>query len=409
MGLLDDFAGFIKTPEGQGLLSGVAGWAAGARKGTPWNNVGRGGLAGIMGYGNALEQQMQAGQAEQAKALRDIQIKEATQKMADADAMRNFDLGQYYQSPVTQALAGGGGPTIENAAKIPLSAPRLDTQGLVSGMMASRNPALMQQGLGMLTKDEAPVKLGKDEQLLKKNPDGSYKAVASNLVQDVKNGYLLPDGKGGWRVDPALFAAEKELKATGAPKVSVSPTVKVGTTFAEGVAKQGADRLFGQIESAAAAPAKANAANQILTALDTGKVLAGPMTKWSIAARQVIGGDSEKLKATRGVIQGLAKISLEGRQSLRGQGALTDFEQKLLSSAESGDIDNLTVDEIRMIAEGAKKNAEVIHNQGKKAANALRTMPEFKGILPAFDIPDLTNTSQSYAPPPGAVRLKGGG
>lgn len=80
MGLLDDFAGFIKTPEGQGLLSGAAGWAAGARKGTPWNNVGRGGLAGIMGYGNALEQQMQAGQAEQAKALRDMQIAEMRRK-----------------------------------------------------------------------------------------------------------------------------------------------------------------------------------------------------------------------------------------------------------------------------------------------------------------------------------------
>jgi hypothetical protein len=354
----------------------------------------------MMGYGNALEQQMQAGQAEQAKALRALQIKEATQKMADADAMRNFDFGQYYQSPATQALAGGGGPTVENAAKIPLLAPRLDTQGLVSGMMASKNPALMQQGLGMLTKDEAPVKLGKDEQLLRKNPDGSYKAVASNLVQDVKNGYLLPDGKGGWRVDPALFAAEKELKATGAPKVSVSPTVRVGNTFGEGVAKQAADRLFGQVEAASAAPEMAGSAQQILGAIQTGKVMAGPGTSWKVAGSQLFGGDPEKLAQTRKTIQGLANIALESRQSLKGTGPITEGEQNLLKEAKSGNIDNMSVAEIELIAQGALRSATAIHARGKKASAALKSMPEFNSIGPAFDLQDLSATS---SPPPGAV------
>ena len=61
-GLLD----FLQTPQGQGLLSGVASYALNARRGTPVNNVGRGLAGGIAGYAQANEQQ----KAEQEKALR---------------------------------------------------------------------------------------------------------------------------------------------------------------------------------------------------------------------------------------------------------------------------------------------------------------------------------------------------
>ncbi len=37
---------FFQSPGGQGLLSAVAGYAAGARRGTPVNNIGRGLLSG---------------------------------------------------------------------------------------------------------------------------------------------------------------------------------------------------------------------------------------------------------------------------------------------------------------------------------------------------------------------------
>ena len=54
-GLLDDFSSFIKTPEGQGLLSGVFGYAANAKRGQPINSLGRGGIAGLMGYAGAQD------------------------------------------------------------------------------------------------------------------------------------------------------------------------------------------------------------------------------------------------------------------------------------------------------------------------------------------------------------------
>lgn len=52
-GLLD----FVKTPEGQGLLSAAFGGLAGARRGAPINTLGAAGLAGVAGYGNALQRQ----------------------------------------------------------------------------------------------------------------------------------------------------------------------------------------------------------------------------------------------------------------------------------------------------------------------------------------------------------------
>ena len=251
-----------------------------------------------------------------------------------------------------------------------------------------------------------PIKLGAEESLI--DPT-TYKPIVSGVGKnDVKNGYLIKDGDGNWKIDPTLYAAEKELKATAAPKITMSPTVRVGNTFAEGVAKQGADRLFSQVESAAAAPQIVSAANQVISSLKTGNVMAGPGTTWKIAATQIFGGDSEKLRETRKAIQGMAILTLESRQSLKGHGPITEGEQKLLEKARSGDVDNLSVGEIMLIAQGAQKNGRMIHAQGKKASSALAGMPEFKSILPAFDIQDLPEEESGYGmPPPGAVRVKG--
>lgn len=84
-GLLD----FAKTPEGQGLLAAVAGGLAGARRGEPINSLGRAGLAGVAGYGNAL-------QTQGVQELRDLQrqktnadLAEAQRKQAARDAYRS--------------------------------------------------------------------------------------------------------------------------------------------------------------------------------------------------------------------------------------------------------------------------------------------------------------------------------
>lgn len=80
MGLLDSFNEFVKTPEGMGLLSAVAGGLAGANRGTPINNLGRAGLAGVMGYGNALDRQERMNENAVQNQFRQMQIGELKRK-----------------------------------------------------------------------------------------------------------------------------------------------------------------------------------------------------------------------------------------------------------------------------------------------------------------------------------------
>lgn len=56
----NNFLNFLQTPQGQALASGIASYAAGARRGTPINNIGRGLLGGVSGYGDAIKSRQEA-------------------------------------------------------------------------------------------------------------------------------------------------------------------------------------------------------------------------------------------------------------------------------------------------------------------------------------------------------------
>lgn len=121
MGLLD----FIKTPEGQGLLSAAFGGLAGARRGQPLNSLGRAGLAGLTGFGAAQDRIGEAETRAQNNEMRSLQVDAF--KQSQATAQRLQDQAQVDRLAATrafttrtpiQALSGGGGPTLANAETI---------------------------------------------------------------------------------------------------------------------------------------------------------------------------------------------------------------------------------------------------------------------------------------------------
>lgn len=134
-GLLD----FVKTPEGQGLLSGIFGYAANARRGQPINSLGRGGIAGLMGYANAQDRQDQQAETQWMKQYRQVQMDKAQYEMdrtraQDAEQARVNQLLQGAFSPVSGSQAigvDGRGPT---ADKVPLigQMPKIDYQALLA-------------------------------------------------------------------------------------------------------------------------------------------------------------------------------------------------------------------------------------------------------------------------------------
>ena len=93
-GLLDGWGDFIKTPEGQGLLSAAFGGLAGARKGQPINSIGRAGLAGLSGYAVAQDQQAQMADRSAIQRYRAAQTSALTQKQQESarvqSAIANF-------------------------------------------------------------------------------------------------------------------------------------------------------------------------------------------------------------------------------------------------------------------------------------------------------------------------------
>lgn len=116
-GLLD----FVNTPEGQGLLSAAFGGLAGARRGQPLNSIGRGGLAGLAGYAQAQDRELQLAENAFNKQYKTAQMTKLEQEIQANKARTDF-LTQLQGGP-TQALTQGSqvgdvGPTVTNAKRL---------------------------------------------------------------------------------------------------------------------------------------------------------------------------------------------------------------------------------------------------------------------------------------------------
>ena len=114
MGLLDQFSEFAKTPEGQGLLSAAFGGLAGARRGTPLNNIGRGGLAGLAGYSGAIDRQSQEGEQAFQKQFRQMQMDDMVAKAQKQKGEQEWrgGLPGVMKQAETSYGAGMEGPTM---------------------------------------------------------------------------------------------------------------------------------------------------------------------------------------------------------------------------------------------------------------------------------------------------------
>lgn len=119
---------------------------------------------------------------------------------------------------------------------------------------------------------------------------------------------------------------------------------------------------------------QANAAASFLTdvprykkALDS--AITGPLANERLAASRVssaLGFGGEKgIVATTEVIKALAKMTLDGRKTMRGEGQITESESKLAERAFSGDI-NLTKGELMLLFNASERAAKFQYTQSKK-------------------------------------------
>lgn len=211
--------------------------------------------------------------------------------------------------------------------------------------------------------------------------------------QNARNDLVGPDGKPNLPV----IEAKKAIQKAGATNV------KIENKLGEGLAKEVGPMVASSYNAAMGAQQQVENSDNLIRAVDSNKVIAGPGASLRLKGAQVadalgIGGkdNAEKIQNTRAAIQGLAQATVAARAALKGQGQVSDYEGRLLQRAQSGEIDDLTPGEIRQIAVANKRLSQQLMQQHSQIVGKLRMRDSTAGLADMFEIPE--NSTQAATP-----------
>jgi hypothetical protein len=240
-------------------------------------------------------------------------------------------------------------------------------------------------------KDYTPDSLAKFQQTGKVSDLVAVQAPTAPMTRKVRRGdkevtQSFVDGK--W-VDEEVGEAFSPR-----PLVDVKVPVNVGNSLAGQVgdiAKEGRVAASGAVDVV-------GTVDRISQAIDQGNVNLGPTATLRTKADQFaqvigIGGKSteERLVNTRNAIRGLAQFTVNARKSLKGQGSITADEQKLLAKAESGEIDDFTIPELKEFLKVTERIARKTHDEHRRVIGVMANSKDenVRSLVPYFDIPDM--------------------
>lgn len=399
-GLLD----FMNSPAGMGLLSAAAGGMATARRGTPWNNFGRAGIAGLTGYAQAQDDLQRQAQWAEAKKLRDLQMQQAEMQMGQMEAKNKFfspeNMAKFNKPPTPERTTFAAGPLFGQEAlgmkpdftpmTIPASEGGLDQKAYSDALLGSGVPDLVNEGLKMKTPKKPEYKIVEGN--LVEIGNGAPKSVFTAPQKVDYNKPFLPDGTPNTPYQEYSF---KNGRASASqvnnimPKVETSARIQANEDFSKNVYRPVMDasknnaRLAAQLDAMDKLPisektgwgtnAKATAAN-VLVSLGMGNEQAkqyasDAQTFNSILNQQVWGmlaqqkgpqteGDATRAKATYAQLENTPQanqfINDFQRAMLRKQNAEAAYYRKNYSkSLSGGDLSQMERDYMES-PEGAK-------------------------------------------------------
>lgn len=372
----------------------------------------------------------------------EIQDLSAQRQKAVADALRNFGQASQGQAPAQlapeeqQAYAqmgdmsptvGGVKPDMNAAYAGLLNAPdaalrQAGMQGMISLADQQRKQADQQRMMQILQNStpQQAIASGVPPEMVKSYYESrnygrdkvEFKDVGGKLVpvtefgdtpQGVKpldktgnpfSDMLVMGPDGTLTPNAPLVQVKREIAVAGRPTVNV--TNKIENKAAENIAGQVGPILKDSATAAEGAVRTLDAANRIISAVDSGNIVAGPLANTRVTARQAaqllgIGGatNAEVLRNTREVIRGLAEMTLQGRKQMSGQGAITESESKLAEKATSGDITDLTPAEIRQLANASRRASQFTIQSHQRKIEAANKLPGTQGLTPFFSSPQV--------------------
>ncbi|MDE2098893.1 MAG: hypothetical protein KGL39_16690 [Patescibacteria group bacterium] len=172
--------------------------------------------------------------------------------------------------------------------------------------------------------------------------------------------------------------AKPGLMSEAEQKAAADVAAQIGNMAKDSkVQAQGAVKMF-------------DAADRIERALDSNKVLSGPLASKIQTVKQfvqvVAGGDDEGIRQTRQVIKSLSQMSVEARKQLQGQGQVTDSEAAAVAKADGGDINNLTIGELRDLVTLTKRAANFTAKSHQEILNSMAENGAMKPQIPFFKV-----------------------
>lgn len=384
MGLLD----IGNDPQSAGLLS--LGLRLMSTPGKFNQALGRSGLGAMEDMQQAQRQQALMQQQQQAAMLQKMHIEQIQQQQQQDAAMR-LAATQSMQAPqgLPSMMAGSGARSPEANAAMQgginqAALPRMDWdayQGRVDAIDPMKGLALRQ----MLAKDDAPMVLPEGGTLITKGgrvlAQGTQKpATTPSAIQE----YQFAVGQG---YKGSFEQWDTTRKRAGASSISVNMDKGFGDAFA----KDAAASLGASRDKARGAANTLRTLDQIENAINTGKVVTGPAASAQTLLLQVgetigVTGDNteEKLANTRKLMQGAASLAVDGAAALQGQGQITEGERELVNRMAGGNIDQMTIPEIRSTV-GVLRKVNTLRIQAHQE-QLKKVGPEFGKFAPFYDV-----------------------
>jgi hypothetical protein len=326
----------------------------------------------------ALQKQIQEMQMRQQQMALEKSQRDDAMEQQLADAARNS-----FRTP-EMARAMSMGPTIDGGP-VPDVMPGFDKDAFLQRAYTI-NPMKAVSLEQAWAKNTSPIAVAPGASLVDRKtmkpvftaPDKADKPPSS--VQE----YQFAQGQG---YKGTFEQFQKDQKQAGANNVQVRVDNKMGESLAGQIGpmvKDSRTQTDGAVKMF-------DAADRIERALNSNQVLAGPGSTQLQTVRQVIqkigGGSDEGIRQTRQVIKSLAQMSVEARKQLAGQGQVTETEAAAVAKADAGDINDLTVGELKDLVTLTKRASHYTAQGHANMLKELQSNPATAGLVPFYQVP----------------------
>lgn len=367
--------------------------------------LGTAGLGAMGDMEQAKQAQAMAQQRLMQQEMQRMQLETIKRQQAEQDKQRAAV--DQFRAQIPSPLGAANAQAAQSGAPLGTMAaaaaqPKIDPQELMmyqamqAGLLSPLDYVKAKQ------KDNTPIKLGAGETLLQ---PGTYKPLFTNPKEDALPSsvreYQFAQGQGYQGTFEQFQTAQKKAGATniGLPKIDI----KVG----ESTAAQIGPMLRESREKAIAGVKLVDSGNRVLQAVEAGNVIAGPLANLRLRGAQAadvlgIGGasNSEKIANTRSVVRAMAEQAVAARSQLGGQAQISNSEQELLTRATAGDIADLTIREVKQIADLNIVLGKQLHGGHEQMMRGLASSPGTENLRPYFQAPTLPDARSAA----GAVR-----